>query len=292
MWLFKTHFKSIIGIIILTFFLQGCKQKEKIIIPKRIKRYSVGKVVKLVTDNSLKYETLSVKKLSASYTNEDKSLSFRGSYKIRRDSIIQLYAQKLAIPVGKLEVNLDSFKLVNFVQQELMIGKNSYLSEYIGMEVDYSVLQALLSNKLFSFRQDTREKDFKDYVCDIEDDMYKISSIRDRKFKKFNKNEERLERYRNRLDEGHVIKQDIYVDPDSFVVRRMVLNDLDTKRGVKLEFSKFEKVNDQWFPGSIDIQVIGDKKIELSIELSKISLDDEQNFGFSFSSKYKTKIIE
>ncbi|MEI6141089.1 MAG: DUF4292 domain-containing protein [Mariniphaga sp.] len=292
MWLVKTHIKSIIGIIILTFFLQGCKQKEKIIIPKRIKRYSVGKVVKLVTDNSLKYETLSVKKLSASYTNEDKSLSFRGSYKIRRDSIIQLYAQKLAIPVGKLEVNLDSFKLVNFVQQELMIGKNSYLSEYIGMDVDYSVLQALLSNKLFSFRQDTREKDFKDYVCDIEDDMYKISSIRDRKFKKFNKNEERLERYRNRLDEGHVIKQDIYVDPDSFVVRRMVLNDLDTKRGVKLEFSKFEKVNDQWFPGSIDIQVIGDKKIELSIELSKVSLDDEQNFGFSFSSKYKTKIIE
>ena len=292
MWLVKTHFKSIIGIIILTFFLQGCKQKEKIIIPKRIKRYSVGKVVKLVTDNSLKYETLSVKKLSASYTNEDKSLSFRGSYKIRRDSIIQLYAQKLAIPVGKLEVNLDSFKLVNFVQQEIMIGKNSYLSEFIGTEVDYSVLQALLSNKLFSFRQDTREKDFKDYVCDIEDDMYKISSIRDRKFKKFNKNEERLERYRNRLDEGHVIKQDIFVDPDSFVVRRMVLNDLDTKKGVKLEFSKFEKVNDQWFPGSIDMQVIGDKKIELSIELSKVSLDDEQNFGFSFSSKYKTKIIE
>ena len=292
MWLVKTLYKSILGIILLLFLFQGCKQKEKIIIPKKIKRYSVGRVVKLVTDNSLKFETLSVKKLSASYTNEDNSLSFRGSYKIRRDSIIQLYAQKLAIPVGKLEVNLDSFKLVNFVKQELLTGKNSYLSEFIGMDVDYSVLQALLSNKLFSFRQDPREKDFKDYVCDIEEDMYKISSIRDRKAKKFNKNEDRLERYRNRLDEGHVIKQDIYVDPDSFVVRRMVFNDLDTKKGVKLEFSKFEKVNDQWFPGLIDMQVIGDKKIELSIELSKVSLDEEENFGFSFSSKYKTKLIE
>lgn len=292
MWLYKHHLKCIIGLIILTLFLQGCKQKEKVVLPKRIKRYSVGKVVKLVNDNSLRFETLSVKKLSASYTNDDKSISIRGSYKIRRDSIIQFYAQKLAIPVGKLEVNVDSFKLVKFLEQEILIGKNSYLSEFIGMDVDYSVLQALLSNKLFSFRQDNHEKEFKDYVCDIEDDMYKISSIRNRKFKKINKNEDRLERYRNRLDEGHVIKQDIYIDPDSFVVRRMVINDLDTKKGVKLDFSKFEKVNDQWFPCSIDIQVVGDKKIELSIELSKISLDDEQNFGFSISPKYKTKIIQ
>ncbi len=292
MWLFNHHIKYIIGLIILTLFLHSCKQKEKVILPKRIKRYSVGKVVKLVSDNSLRFETLSVRKLSASYTNEDKSISIRGSYKIRRDSIIQFYAQKLAIPVGKLEVNLDSFKLVKFLEQELMIGKNSYLSELIGMDVDYSVLQALFSNKLFSIRQDNREKEFKDYVCDIEDNMYKISSIRNRKFKKINKNEDRLERYRNRLDEGHVIKQDIYIDPDSFVVRRMVINDLDTKKGVKLDFSNFEKVNDQWFPGSIDIQVVGDKKIELSIELSKVSLDDEQNFGFSISSKYKTKLIQ
>ena len=292
MWLFRTYLKYIIVLIILIFFLQGCKQKEKVVLPKRIKRYSVGKVVKLVSDNSLRFETLSVKKLSASYTNEDKSISIRGSYKIRRDSIIQFYAQKLAIPVGKLEVNLDSFKLVKLLEQELMIGKNSYLSEFIGMDVDYSVLQALLSNKLFSIRQDNRDKEFKDYVCDIEDDMYKISSIRNRKFKKINKNEDRLERYRNRLDEGHVIKQDIYIDPDSFVVRRMVINDLDTKKWVKLDFSKFEKVSDQWFPASIDIQVVGDKKIELSIELSKISLDDEQNFGFSISPKYKTKLIQ
>jgi len=292
MWFIDRLCKGIIYILILSVFLQGCKQKEKIAVPKRIKRYSVGKVVKLVTDNSLKYETLSVKKLTVSYSNDDKSISIRGSYKIRRDSIIQLYGQKLAIPIGKLEVNLDSFKMVNFVNQELLIGKNSYLSNYLGMDIDYSVLQALLSNKLFSFRQDSHENDFKDFVCEVEDDMYKISSIRDRKFKKFNKNEERLERYRNRMDEGHVIKQDIYIDPDSFVVRRMNINDLDTKRGVKLEFSKFEKINDQWFPGLIEIHVVGDKKIELSIELSRISINDEQNFGFSISPKYKKKLIE
>jgi hypothetical protein len=145
---------------------------------------------------------------------------------------------------------------------------------------------------MFSFRQDPREKDFKEFYCDIEDDMYKISSLRDRKLRRFNKNEEKLERYRNRLDEGHVIKQDIYIDPDSFVVRKMVFNDLDNNRGVKLEFSRYEKVMDQWFPALIEIQITGEKKIELSIELSKISMNNETNFGFSVSPKYKKKLIE
>lgn len=288
----KQFIFCLLWVIILSFFFSGCKQTEKIAVPKKIKRYSVGKVIKMTNDNSLKFETLSVKKFILSFSNDGRSTSIRGSYKIRRDSIIQLYAQKLTIPLGKLEVNTDSFRMVYFLEQELLVGKNNYLNKLLGMDIDFSVLQALLSNKIFSFRQDPREKDFKEFYCEIEDDMYKISSIRDRKLRKFNKNEEKLERYRNRLDEGNVIKQDIYIDPDSFVVRRMVFNDLDTNRGVRLEFSNYEKVMDQWFPGMINMQLTGEKKIELSVELSKISLNDESNFGFSVSPKYAKKLIE
>ncbi|MEI6677831.1 MAG: DUF4292 domain-containing protein [Mariniphaga sp.] len=252
----------------------------------------MGKVIKIVNDQSLKYESLSVKKMTMSFSDEGKVTSFRGSYKIRRDSIIQLYAQKLAIPVAKMEVNTDSFKIVNFLKQEFLAGKNSYINKFLGMDIDFGVLQALLSNKIFSFRQDSKDKDFKEYVCEIEDNMYKISSIRDRKLKRINKSEEKMGRYRSHLDQGHLIKQDIYLDPDSFVVKRMVFSDLDNHTGAKLEFAKYEKVKDQWFPGLIEIELTGDKKMELTIELAKISLDDEKNFGFSVSPKYKRKLIE
>ena len=288
----KQFFKYFLSLIIIAFLLQNCKQAEKIVLPKRIKHYSVGKVIKLVNERSLKYETLSVRKLAMSLSNEGKVTSVRGSYKIRRDSIIQIYAQKLAIPVGKIEVNTDSFKAVYFIDQKLFVGKNSYLTKILGIDVDFSVLQALLSNKLFLFRQDPKDKDFREFVCEIEDNMYKISSIRNRKLRRFNKNEEALERYRNRLDISHLIKQDIYIDPDSFVVKKMVFNDLDSNKGIKLEFSKYEKVDEQWFPGLIEIALTGQKKIELSIEMSKVSLDDEKNFGFSVSPKYKKQLIE
>jgi len=292
MWPGNWIIKYFLGIILISLLFSGCKQTEKIAIPKKIKRYSVGKVIKIVNDNALKYETLSVKKFALSLSDDGKVTSIRGSYKIRRDSIIQLFGQKLAIPVGKMEVNADSFRIVYFLDQELFVGKNNYLSKLVGMDLDFGILQALLSNKLFSFRQDPKDKNFKDFVCEIEDNMYKISSIRDRKLKRFNKNEDKLERYRNRLEDGHLIKQDIFIDPDSFVVKRMVFNDLDNNRQVKLEFSKYEKVNNQWFPGSMDLLLTGEKKIELSIELSKITLDDEKNFGFSVSPRYKRRLIE
>jgi hypothetical protein len=292
MWPGKQVIYCFFGIVIISLFFSGCKQTEKIVVPKRIKRYSVGKVIKLANDNALKYETLSVKKFILSLKNDGKETSVRGSYKIRRDSIIQVYAQKSLLPVGKMEVDADSFKIVYFIDQEIFVGKSNYLSKILGMDVDFEALQALLSNKLFSFRQDPKDKDFREFVTDVEDNMYKISSIRERKLKRFNKNEDKLERYRNRLDDGHVVKQDIYIDPDSFVVRRMVFNDLDSNRQMKLEFSNYEKVMNQWFPGLMTMQLTGEKNIELSIELSKVSLDDETNFGFSYSNKYKKKLIE
>jgi len=288
----KVFIRCLFGIILISFFLTSCKQIQKITIPKRIKRYSVGKVIKMTNDNSLKFETLTVKKAAISLTNDGKTTSVRGSYKIRRDSIIQVYAQKLSIPLGKLEVNTDSFRLVYFIEHELFVGENNYFSNLVGMDIDFGVLQALLSNKIFSYRQDPKDKDFKEFYCDIEDNMYKISSLRDRKVRRLNKKEEKLERYRNRMDDVHVIKQDIYIDPDSFVVRKMIFNDLNNNNKMNLEFSHYEKVMNQWFPGLIEMQYTGDKKIELSIELSKISLNDETNFGFSVSPKYKKRMIE
>jgi len=288
----KVFIRCLFGVIIISFFFTSCKQTQKITIPKRIKRYSVGKVIKMTNDNSLKFETLTVKKAAISLTNDGKTTSVRGSYKIRRDSIIQVYAQKLSIPLGKLEVNTDSFRLVYFIEHEFFVGENNYFSNMVGMDIDFGVLQALLSNKIFSYRQDPKDKDFKEFYCDIEDNMYKISSLRDRKVRRLNKKEEKLERYRNRMDDVHVIKQDIFIDPDSFVVRKMIFNDLNNNNKMKLQFSHYEKIMDQWFPELIEMQYTGDKKIELSIELSKISLNDETNFGFSVSPKFKKRLIE
>jgi len=270
----------------------SCKTTKVVVAPKKIKHLSIGKVTRLAKDNSLKFETLAVKKVSITINNNGKSTSVRGSFKIRRDSIIQVTAQKLAIPVGKLEMDADSFRIVYFLNQENIYGSIDYISELLGIDVDFNVVQSILTDRIFSVRQDSRERNFRDFACGIEDGLYKITSIRDRKLSRITKNEDRLDRYRKRKEDGHLVKQDIYVDPDSFVVRKMVLNDMDFNRSVQFEYSKFEKVDNQWFPGAIEMKFKGEKHIDLSIELSKVSLNDERNFGFSVAQKYKKKYLE
>jgi len=260
--------------------------------PKKIRHLSVGKVSRLVKDNSLKYETLSVKKASILMNYNGKSTSVRGSFKIRRDSVIQVSAQKLAIPVGKLEVDADSFRVVYYLDQENIYGSIDYISGLIGMDIDYNVVQSVLTDQIFSIRQDSKEKNFRDFTCDIENGLYRITSMRDRKLSRITKNEDRLERYHNRLEDGHLVKQDIYVDPEMFVVRKITLDDIDFNRKVSFEFSKFEKVDNQWIPALIRMNFKGDRNIELTVELSKISLNEEQNFGFTVVPKYKRKTLK
>jgi len=281
-----------IGVLFLSAFMLSCKQKQLVVAPKKIKHLSVGKVTRLAKDNALIYETVSVKKASITINNNGKSTSVKGSFKIRRDSVIQVYAQKLAIPVGKLEMDPDSFRIAYNLEQENIYGSIDYISELLGIDIDFKIVQSILTDQIFSFRQDTRDRKFREFACEIEDDMYKITTMRDRKLRKLSKNEDKYERYRNRKEDGHLIKQDIYIDPDSFVMRKMVLNDMDYDRVVKFEFSRFEKVDNQWFPGMINMNFVGEKKFDLSIELSKITLNDERNFGFTLAPKYKKKLLQ
>lgn len=272
---------------ILLILVSGCKHTEKIAIEKKVKPVSVRRAVRIVTENELKYRTLSVKKVSLTIDNNGKVNSVRGFYRIKRDSIIQVSAQTLIIPVGKLELGPDSFKVVNHLDKQVMKGAIQKIAETIGYDIDFQIIQSILSNHMQSLKQDLRENQFRDYVLVVENNMYKISSIRERRFRKFAANELKLERFKQRKDEQHLVKQDIFVDPDIFVVRKEIYHDIDTDRIITIEFSEFKAIGTKWFPGKIHLTVSGKEKLDIQVELSKVSIDDENDFSFSIPSKYK-----
>lgn len=288
----KARFLNLTILWLLIMLLFGCKHTEKVVIEKKVKAISVRRAVKLVNDNEIKFNTLSVKRVSLTINNDGDVNSLRAQYKIRKDSIIQVSAQRLTIPVGKIEIDPDSFKVVFHIGKFVVLESLQKIGEYIGYDIDYQTIQSILSNHLQSIRQDPKEKHFKDYVLDIEDNMYKISSIRERRFKKIVSNDEKLERFKQRKDEEHFIKQDIFIDPDIFVVRKVVFNDIDYGRIVTITFSEFKALGEKWFPGNIHISLSGGKPMDVNIELSRVTLDDEGDFGFSIPTKYKREALK
>lgn len=286
----KIQYFSYLALII--FILTGCKHTEKVVIEKKVKPISVKRVVRLVNENELKFNTLSVKKVNLTIDNNGKVTSVRGWYKIRKDSIIHVSAQTLIIPVGKLELNPDSFKAVYHIDKIVMAGSIQQIGDLVGYDIDYQTIQAILSNHMQAFKPDQTENQFKDYVLVVEENMYKVSSIRARKFRRFAANENKLERFKQRKDEQHLVKQDIFVDPDIFVVRKEVYQDIETNRIITIEFSQFKALGDKWFPGNIHVSVSGKEKLDLQVEISKVSIDDESDFGFSVPTKYKRRELK
>jgi hypothetical protein len=271
----------------------GCKHAEKVVVPERkIKRLGVSRVIRLVEDNGLKYNTLNVGRVNVSFEKENKTTSIKGSYKISKDSVIQVSAQKLAIPVGKLEANPDSFTAVYHLEKEVYQGSYNFISELIGSDVDFNIIQSVLGFQLYSFKQTEDEKDFRDYYIDIVDEMYKISSLHDRKLRKLEKNEDKLGRLKNRLSDRHLMKQDIFVDPDMFVIRKMVFDDLEVERVLTIEFSEFSQINQQFFPGNIRLTISGSENMVLNIQLSRITIDEPANFGFNIPERYSRKHLK
>lgn len=281
----KLSFWGYIGLILILF--TSCKHIEKVVIEKKVKPISVKRVVRMVSENELKYNTLSVKKVNLTINNDGNINSIKGLYKIKKDSVIQVSAQKLTIPVGKLEIDKDSFRVVNHWDKIVMSESIQKIQDLIGNDIDYQIIQSILSNHIQSIKQDPKENQFKDYVLVIEENMYKISSIRERRFKKYAGNEDRLERFKQRNDEQHLVKQDIFIDPDIFVVRKVVYHDVNSGRVVTIEFSEFKALDLKWFPSKIHVSMSGSKKLDLQVELSKVSIDDENDFSFSIPSKYK-----
>ena len=136
--------------------MSGCKQKEKIVIEKKVKLVSVRRAVRMVYENELKFNTLSVKKVNLTVSNNGKVQSLRGYYKIKRDSVIQVSAQSLIIPVGKLELGVDSFRAVYHIGKQVMSGSYQKIADLIGYDIDYQTMQSILSNRLQSIKQDQK----------------------------------------------------------------------------------------------------------------------------------------
>lgn len=274
------------------FIVVGCKHAEKVVIEKKVKPISARRVVRMVNENEFKFNTLSVRRVNLTIDNGSKVHSLRGFYKIKSDSVIQISAQRLTIPVGKLELGVDSFRVVNHIGKQVYLGSVQKIGELIGYDIDYQTIQSIFSNQMQSLRQDQKENQFKEYVSVVEENMYKISSIRDRRFKKFADNDERFERFKQRKDEQHLVKQDIYVDPDIFVVRKEVFHDLDSDRIITIEYSDFKAIGEKWFPERLHIFIAGKEKLDIVVELSKVSVDDESDFSFTVPVRYKKEELK
>jgi hypothetical protein len=250
---------------------------------------STNRLIRKVEDKSFDYNMLAIKRIVCQYEGPDEKASFRANLKSEKDKQMLLTISKINIPLARLLLTPDSVKMVNYLKKEFLEEEYDYLSELVNMKLDFQLVQSIISNDAFSYRDDPRDDDFREFVSYTESGMYILKSIKNPKSDNMEQtgNEDKIDRYVNKTGEEAFVVQHLYVDPKTFKIRKLILDDQSNNRKVTVDFSEFEKVGRQLYPGSIDIRFASpEKDLSMKIKLSKFSTEKNQSFNFNIPDKY------
>lgn len=242
---------------------------------------STAKLIRNIENNAFDYKHLSIKKIICQFDNGKVSTSFRANIQAEKDEQITLMVTKLNIPVARLWLTPDSVKFINYLENSYFLDDYSYLSSMMDMTLDFQIVNAIISNNVFSLVDQKRDIE-DDYQSSIQNGMYVLQSVRDQKL-----TEGKPARRARKGGKTSRILQTLYVDPGTFKLNQLTIEDAQNARKVDISFSEFTEVGKQLYPGEIFLSLVSpDSNMQMKIKLSNFSLEKERSVRFKVPEKF------
>jgi hypothetical protein len=278
-----------IFLLILTTGLWSCKTTREVA-SVNIKPISTQKLLKSIENTGLNYEYLTIGRINCQYSGNQSNATFRVNIKAVKDQKILASVTKLNIPVVRVLLTPDSVVYVNFIEKNYFTDDYTFLSNYLNIDLDFELMQSVISNSAFSYRNDEKDKDFRAFNTSVEEGMYVLQSQRERKMIRLEtKNKaSKIERRLKRFDDTALILQKLFFNPENFALSKVVISDKTNGREMLMNFGDFVKINDKDYPGSIDMLFLSeDEKLELNVRMSGFSTEKQEPFQLEIPQNYK-----
>lgn len=284
----NTFFKTLVFVwVALGMF--SCRSAREIYRDANLKPISTNRLLKNLENNAFDYKEMELSRISCQYESKEQNISFRGTVKAANNKAILISFNKLNVPVGKLLLTPDSVQFINYIEKTYFANDYDYLSDLMNLDMDFETVNAILSNNAFSYRDDKRNNDFREFTSEVDSGMYVLKSIKDRKLDKVMRRgkDRKSERLLKKLDEDQLIVQTMYID-SKYKLRKVILDDQLNRRMGIISFSDFMNVNRQSYPGEISLQFISPKdNLRMKIKIGKVTMERNQNFNFKIPDRYE-----
>lgn len=278
-----------LSVIILCAGLFSCKSSREIVRVDNLKPISTNRLLKNLENNSFDYKEMEISRISCQYESKTQNVSFRGTVKAANNEQILLAFNKMNVPVGKVLLTRDSVKFVNYLEKTYFLNNYDYLSNLLNVDLDFDMVNAILSNNSFSYHDDKRNNDFREFTSEVDSGMYVMKSIKDRRLDKVMRrgNDKKIDRLLKKIDDNQQVLQTLYID-SKFKLRKVVIDDeLNDRTGI-ISFSNFMKVGKQLYPGEIDLQFLSPQdNLRMKIKIGKISMEKNQSYNFKIPERYE-----
>jgi hypothetical protein len=211
-------------------------------------------------------------KIAGKYKDDAQSFSFKGTIKIKKDSLIWMsISPGLGLELGRVLLDQDSLRFMNRFDKTYFTSSYSDLSKKTQSPLSFSRIQALLlGNSMSEFEE-------RKYYSEIENQAFTISSVSEKQLKK-------ISRSRRKPDETYFTAT---VDPYTYRITSQGLSNLKLNRSLTIFYEDFEIHNTHNFAESIDFRILANASLSLNLAYSKINLTKKLKFPFKVPKSYE-----
>lgn len=237
-------------------FISSCKSTKVVSGGAVDDRLSAKAVIKAHYQNETNFKTLNGK-VRIGYSDGEDSQNVSVSLRMEKDKAIWMSA-----PLGivKAYITPDRVTYYNKLENEYFDGDFTYLSELLGTDVDFAILQNLLTGQAIV---DLREEK---YTIDIAEEAYRLVP--------------KLQ--------GVLYKTLFKIEPKNFKMAVQQLSQPLEKRLLEITYENYQSVGRAIFPNEIRVKAISeDNENNIELEFRNIEFNGAINFPYRIPSGYK-----
>ncbi|MEP2279842.1 DUF4292 domain-containing protein [Maribacter sp.] len=237
-------------------FMASCKSTKVISGGTVDAKLSSKSVIKAHYQNEAGFKTLAGR-VKINYSDGESSQGVSVSLRMEKDKAIWMSA-----PLGivKAYITPDRVSFYNKLENEYFDGDFSYLSELLGTEVDFSILQNLLTGQAIV---DLREEK---YDIGVSADTYRLTP----------------------KEQGTLYKTLFQIEPQNFKMALQQLSQPADKRLLEIAYKNYQSIDKEVLPNEIMVKAISkDKENTIGLEFKNLELNGKVNFPYSIPKGFK-----
>lgn len=277
----KTFFVSLASIISLVFFF-SCKTQQKVYSNRELKHLDKADIYDSIQSNYGHYSRFYTK-FSCTAKINDNSKSFKGTIKLRRDSLIWIsITPGLGLELFRIQLTPDSISFMDRMKSSYYIGDYKAIEELSGAEFDFKTVQSIILNEMFFYGNKERD------TAELMNMML---------FRKNAKNvrvSSHIERHlKNVLKENEapdILYHDFHINNFCLRIEEVAIKDYSSKREMLVNYENFAYHDSLFFPENLHLLITDlskNTRFDITLDFHKTNFDTDLHFNYTIPDSYK-----
>lgn len=279
-------------LLVLTF--SSCAKKTVSEKTERLQGKSTKYLQSKIEENHYDYESITAKFTAHTLINDEK-INFKGSLKIKRDSIIWISLTKLGgVEMIRLIITHDSIKFINKWDKEYFIGAINKLDKLQDIELGYTEIEDMLTGGLINYSAENK------FSSSHDNTTYLLSSRNKGKIRKattiiegdslmeITVQDKKLQKALDKKPKEDFVIKNYYLYPDNYWLARQTINHVNMQQAIDIVYDKYEIINEKYpFAMQHMIRIASkDKSSSIDMEYLSLQFNKKNSYPFKISSKY------